>query len=64
MSVQVSGELELIETLRDLLSNQINLEARQSAAKEAFLELSSGTVAHVWEQLNLFVIGEALFEVK
>ncbi|KAJ8423704.1 hypothetical protein Cgig2_030708 [Carnegiea gigantea] len=60
--LQVSGELELIETLRDLLSNQINLEARQSAAKEAFLELSSGTVAYVWELLNLFIIREALFE--
>lgn len=58
--LQVSGELELIETLCDLLSSQINLGARQSAAKEAFLELSSGTVAYVWEQLNLFVVREAL----
>uniref|UniRef100_A0A7C9AIU9 lipid IVA 3-deoxy-D-manno-octulosonic acid transferase n=2 Tax=Opuntia streptacantha TaxID=393608 RepID=A0A7C9AIU9_OPUST len=62
--LQVSGELELIEALRDLLSNQINLEARQSAAKQAFLELSSGTLAYVWEQLNLFVLGKDLFEVK
>jgi len=64
MSVQVSGELELIEALRDLLSNQINLEARQSAAKQAFLELSSGTLAYVWEQLNLFVLQKDFFEVK
>uniref|UniRef100_A0A803MQQ0 3-deoxy-D-manno-octulosonic-acid transferase N-terminal domain-containing protein n=1 Tax=Chenopodium quinoa TaxID=63459 RepID=A0A803MQQ0_CHEQI len=40
--LQVSGEAELVNSLHELLSVPIRLEARQTAAKQAFYALSCG----------------------
>lgn len=54
--LQVSGEAELIKSLHELLSDPNSLEARQSAAKEAFYALSCGVMSRVWLQLNCFIL--------
>ncbi|KAL2939556.1 putative 3-deoxy-D-manno-octulosonic acid transferase mitochondrial [Bienertia sinuspersici] len=54
--LQVSGEEELIEVLHELLSDPISLEARQSAAKQAYNALSHGVLSHVWIQFNWFIL--------
>ncbi|KAK2655000.1 hypothetical protein Ddye_008052 [Dipteronia dyeriana] len=59
--LQVSGKSELEEALMKLLSDARVLEARQMAAKEAFLALSSGIVANVWNLLNFHVFQQALY---
>ncbi|XP_057548356.1 probable 3-deoxy-D-manno-octulosonic acid transferase, mitochondrial [Amaranthus tricolor] len=54
--LQVSGELELINALHELLSHPNILEARKSVAKEAFYALSCGVLSRVWIQLNWFIL--------
>ncbi|XP_074276723.1 putative 3-deoxy-D-manno-octulosonic acid transferase, mitochondrial isoform X2 [Silene latifolia] len=54
--LQVSKESELITALHELLSDPVTLEARQSAAEQAFNALSSGVLAHVWIQLDRFIL--------
>ena len=54
--MQVSGELELINALHELLSHPNILEARKSVAKEAFYALSCGVLSRVWIQLNWFIL--------
>lgn len=53
---QVSGKLELLEILKDLLSNVEALDARRNAAKEAFLALSSGVADRVWELVDIHIL--------
>ncbi|KAH9615048.1 hypothetical protein KSS87_005319 [Heliosperma pusillum] len=54
--LQVSKESELAKALHELLSDPVTLEARQSAAKQAFNALSRGVLAHVWIQLDRFIL--------
>ncbi|XP_057983348.1 probable 3-deoxy-D-manno-octulosonic acid transferase, mitochondrial [Malania oleifera] len=62
--LQVSGELELIDTLSKLFSDDKLLEARRAAAKHAFHALSSGVVAKIWNLLNFHVFKGALLEIN
>uniref|UniRef100_A0A803MZQ4 3-deoxy-D-manno-octulosonic-acid transferase N-terminal domain-containing protein n=1 Tax=Chenopodium quinoa TaxID=63459 RepID=A0A803MZQ4_CHEQI len=54
--LQVSGEAELIKSLHELLSDPLKLEARQTAAKQAFHALSFGILSRVWIQLDWFIL--------
>ncbi|KAK9723887.1 hypothetical protein RND81_05G032200 [Saponaria officinalis] len=54
--LQVSNESELIKALHQLLSDPVVLEARRLAAKQAFSAMSSGVLAHVWIQLDRFIL--------
>ncbi|XP_021764838.1 probable 3-deoxy-D-manno-octulosonic acid transferase, mitochondrial [Chenopodium quinoa] len=54
--LQVSGEAELVNSLHELLSVPIRLEARQTAAKQAFYALSCGVLSRVWIQLDWFIL--------
>ncbi|ONM36320.1 putative 3-deoxy-D-manno-octulosonic acid transferase mitochondrial [Zea mays] len=46
---QVSGEFELLQTLKELLGDASTLGARQRAAKDAFSIMSDGVVNRVWD---------------
>ncbi|XVF55622.1 hypothetical protein PTKIN_Ptkin06aG0051100 [Pterospermum kingtungense] len=50
--MQVSGKLELKNTVRELFGDSKILESRQMAAKEAFHALSNSVVANAWNLLN------------
>ncbi|KAL9227863.1 hypothetical protein vseg_003505 [Gypsophila vaccaria] len=54
--LQVSDESELIKALHQLLSDPVMLEARRSAAEQAFSALSNGVLTHVWIQLDRFIL--------
>ncbi|GMH23176.1 hypothetical protein Nepgr_025019 [Nepenthes gracilis] len=54
--IQVSSKVDLISVLSELFGNPKILEARRSAAKQAFHSLSSGVVAHVWNLLSQHVL--------
>jgi 3-deoxy-D-manno-octulosonic-acid transferase len=45
----VSGEFELLQTLKELLGDASTLGARQRAAKDAFSIMSDGVVNRVWD---------------
>ncbi|XP_035821908.1 probable 3-deoxy-D-manno-octulosonic acid transferase, mitochondrial-like isoform X3 [Zea mays] len=47
--IQVSGEFELLQTLKELLGDASTLGARQRAAKDAFSIMSDGVVNRVWD---------------
>ncbi|XP_050229988.1 probable 3-deoxy-D-manno-octulosonic acid transferase, mitochondrial isoform X2 [Mercurialis annua] len=54
--MQVSGTLELQQTIMKLLNDAEALKAQRMAAKQAFRALSSGIVANAWNLLNVHVI--------
>ncbi|KAL9253771.1 putative 3-deoxy-D-manno-octulosonic acid transferase, mitochondrial [Drosera capensis] len=56
--LQVSGEADLGTAIGELLSDQVLLEARRAAAKQAFHALSTGVDSHVWNLLCWHLIGE------
>ncbi|XP_072992718.1 probable 3-deoxy-D-manno-octulosonic acid transferase, mitochondrial [Typha latifolia] len=56
---QVSGEIELVEALKLLLSDAKALEARQKAAKQAFSSMSNGVVGRVWSLVKTFVLQQS-----
>ncbi|GJM92506.1 hypothetical protein PR202_ga08983 [Eleusine coracana subsp. coracana] len=53
---QVTGEHELLETLKDLLGDSKALAARQRAAKDAYSIMSDGVVNRVWNLVCRFAI--------
>lgn len=53
---QVSGEFELLQTLKELLGDASTLGARQRAAKNAFSIMSDGVVNRVWNLVSRFAI--------
>lgn len=54
--IQVSGEFELLQTLKELLGDACTLRARQRAAKNAFSIMSEGVVNRVWNLVCRFAI--------
>uniref|UniRef100_A0A1D1ZIX7 lipid IVA 3-deoxy-D-manno-octulosonic acid transferase n=1 Tax=Anthurium amnicola TaxID=1678845 RepID=A0A1D1ZIX7_9ARAE len=56
---QVAGKQELSEALDNLLGDTRTLEARRTAAKEAFSALSTGIVRNVWELITVNVLKES-----
>jgi hypothetical protein len=56
MRFQVTGELELVETLKELFGDSGALGARQRAAKDAFSIMSDGVVNRVWNLVCRFAI--------
>jgi len=52
----VSGEFELLQTLKELLGDASTLGARQRAAKNAFSIMSDGVVNRVWNLVSRFAI--------
>ncbi|KMZ72413.1 3-deoxy-D-manno-octulosonic acid transferase, family GT30 [Zostera marina] len=60
MSVrQVSNKVELLECIMELLSNPDSLEARRTAAKQAFEAISGGVVENVWDLISTYILGGA-----
>ncbi|KAK3162523.1 hypothetical protein QOZ80_1BG0090530 [Eleusine coracana subsp. coracana] len=53
---QVTGEHELLETLKELLGDSKALAARQRAAKDAYSIMSDGVVNRVWNLVCRFAI--------
>ncbi|XP_037407429.1 probable 3-deoxy-D-manno-octulosonic acid transferase, mitochondrial isoform X1 [Triticum dicoccoides] len=53
---QLTGEAELLEVLKELLSDSKALEARQGAAKDAFSIMSHGVVNRVWNLVSRFAM--------
>ncbi|KAK7345430.1 hypothetical protein VNO77_16034 [Canavalia gladiata] len=53
--LQVSGQVELEKALIELFTSATHLEARRSAAKEAFCRLSCGIVENIWSLLNFHI---------
>lgn len=62
--LQVSGKLELEKSLTELFTNTTLLEARRTAAKEAFCMLSSDIVANIWSLLNFHIFSRLFAEMK
>ena len=60
--MQVGGSLELEAILNNLLSNPDILEARRTAAKQAFHDMASGVVENVWIQLEHHILRKAQAE--
>ena len=54
--IQVAGEFELLQTLKELLGDAKTLVARQRAAKDAFSVMSLGVVNRVWNLVCRFAI--------
>ncbi|KAJ4980215.1 hypothetical protein NE237_010995 [Protea cynaroides] len=57
--MKVSGKLELVNALKELLGNAEVLEARRMAAKQAFFALSSGIITNIWNLIDLHVFRKA-----
>nr|GEU83659.1 probable 3-deoxy-D-manno-octulosonic acid transferase, mitochondrial isoform X1 [Tanacetum cinerariifolium] len=55
----VGGGLELEAFIDNLLSNPEILEARKTAAKQAFRYLSSGVIENVWTLLDYHILKNA-----
>ncbi|KAL6840291.1 hypothetical protein ACP4OV_030101 [Aristida adscensionis] len=53
---QVAGEIELLDTLKELLGNSKDLGACQIAAKDAFSIMSAGVVNRIWNLVCRFTI--------
>ncbi|KAK3017517.1 hypothetical protein RJ639_006122, partial [Escallonia herrerae] len=62
--LQVSGNAELEEVLRELFSNAKLLDARRVAAKQAFNALSSGVVEKVCNLLHLHIYSKVFTKMK
>jgi 3-deoxy-D-manno-octulosonic-acid transferase len=52
----LTGEVELLEALKEMLGNPEALEARQKAAKDAFSIMSDGVVNRVWNLVSMFAV--------
>ncbi|CAM0883641.1 unnamed protein product [Alopecurus aequalis] len=53
---QLTGEVELLEALKEMLDDPKALEARQKAAKDAFSIMSDGVVSRVWNLVSTFAL--------
>ncbi|XP_045809978.1 probable 3-deoxy-D-manno-octulosonic acid transferase, mitochondrial [Trifolium pratense] len=62
--LQVSGRVELENSLIELFTNTTLLETRRRAAKEAFCMLSSDIVANIWSLLNFHIFSRSFTETK
>ncbi|KAJ7976040.1 3-deoxy-D-manno-octulosonic-acid transferase [Quillaja saponaria] len=60
--LQVSGKLELEKALIELFTDAKVLEARRTAAKEAFNSLSSEIIVNAWNLLNFHILSRMLAE--
>ncbi|XP_078427951.1 KDO transferase A isoform X2 [Wolffia australiana] len=55
---QVNGREELLEALKQLLGDDLALEARRAAAKKAFSAVSGDVVSRVWELISTHILAE------
>jgi hypothetical protein len=53
---QVSGNFDLLETLKELLGKSKALAARHGAARDTFSSMSDGVVNRVWNLVCRFTI--------
>ncbi|KAL2481265.1 putative 3-deoxy-D-manno-octulosonic acid transferase [Abeliophyllum distichum] len=61
--LQISGE-KLVDAVTELLCNDEILEARRTAAKQAYHALSSGIVENVWRQLHFHIFHKSMPGIK
>ncbi|KAM0886088.1 hypothetical protein ACQ4PT_029917 [Festuca glaucescens] len=53
---QLTGEVELLESLKEMLGDSKALEARQKAAKDSYSIMSDGVVNCVWNLVYMFAV--------
>jgi 3-deoxy-D-manno-octulosonic-acid transferase len=52
----LTGEVELLEALKEMLGDSKALEARQKAAKDSYSIMSDGVVNRVWNLVYMFAV--------
>ncbi|PIN09903.1 Lipid IV(A) 3-deoxy-D-manno-octulosonic acid transferase [Handroanthus impetiginosus] len=57
--LQVSGE-NIVEAISELFGNANILQARRTAAKQAYYVLSSGIIENVWENLQVHILDKLI----